>query len=72
MSRITTVTRKASPHPMATSLIRVLSIRILLEYSGDELRSSEVTRSIIAVTASHRLISESVRGKYMYITIERF
>jgi hypothetical protein len=57
---------------MATSLIRVLSIRILLEYSGDELRSSEVTRSIIAVTASHRLISESVRGKYMYITIERF
>jgi hypothetical protein len=72
MTRIMTVTRKASPHPMAASLIRVLSMRILLEYSGDELRSSEVTRRIIAVTASHRLISESVRGKFMSITIERF
>ena len=37
--------------------------------SCDELRSSEVTRSIMAVGASHRLISESVSGMFMSITI---
>ena len=60
-----TVTRKASPHPKAASLSRFLSMLILFEYSGDALRSSEVTRSIIAVKASHRLMSDSVRGKFM-------
>jgi hypothetical protein len=64
-----TVTKKASPHPMAANLIRVLSIRILLEYSCDEVRSSEVRSSIIAVAASHRLRSVSVRGMFMSITI---
>jgi hypothetical protein len=63
MTRITTVTKKASPHPIATSLIRVLSTSIRLEYSGDALRSSEVTRSISAMTASHKLMSERVNGK---------
>jgi hypothetical protein len=60
---------KASPHPMAANLIFVLSMRILLEYSCDVLRSSEVIRSIIAVAASHRLRSVSVRGMFMSITI---
>ena len=63
------VTRKASPHPIAANLSRVLSIRILREYSNDESRSSEVTISIIAVTTSHKLMSESVRGKFISITI---
>ena len=69
-NRKMTVIRKASPHPMAANLIRVLSIRILFEYSCEELRSSEVTISIIAVTASHKLISESVKGKFRLIIIE--
>jgi hypothetical protein len=58
MRRIITVTKYASPHPMAISLIRVLSIRILFEYSDEALRSSEVTSSIIAVTANQRLMSD--------------
>jgi hypothetical protein len=57
-----TVTKKASPQPRAASLIRFLSIRILFEYSVDELRISEVTSTIKAVTASHRLMSEKVKG----------
>ncbi len=72
MMRNMTVTRKASPHPMAANLIRVLSIRILLEYSCDELRSSEVKRSTIAVIASHRLRSVGVRGMFILITISYY
>jgi hypothetical protein len=64
-----TVTMKASPHPIAANLIRVLSIRILLEYSCDEPISSEVIRSIIAVAAIHKLMSVSVRGSIILITI---
>jgi len=64
-----TVTKKASPHPTATNLIRVVSIRILLEYSCDKSRSTEVTRSIIAIAASHMLRSESVSEIYMSTTI---
>ena len=63
-----TVTKKASPHPAAANLIRVLSIRILLEYSCDKSRSSEVIRSIMAVAASHKLSSGSVSGMFMSIT----
>lgn len=64
---ITTVTRKASPQPMATSLKRFGSNMIRAEISGDEMIISEVNNSIIAVTASHRLISKVVRGKFMFI-----
>ena len=69
MKRNTTVTKKAIPHPMAANLIRVLSIRILLEYSCEEVRSSDVIRSIIAIAASHRLRSKGVSGILMAITI---
>ena len=68
MTRNITVTKKAIPQPMATNRILVLSIRILLEYSCDTLRSSEVIRSTTAVTDSQRLRSESVRGIIMSIT----
>ena len=60
---------KASPHPIAASRNRLLSIRIRFEYSVEALRISEVIRTIIAVTAIHRLISENVKGKFMSITI---
>jgi hypothetical protein len=69
MKRNINVTRKASPHPIAVIRSRVLPIGILLEYSGDAFRSSEVIRSIIAVAASQRLRSGSVRGMFISITI---
>jgi hypothetical protein len=69
MKRNTTVNRKASPHPIAANLSRVLTMIILLEYSDDAVRSSDVMRSIIAVTASQRLRSVSVRGMFISITI---
>ena len=72
MTRIRTVTRKASPHPIAASRNRDLSTRILLEYSGNALRNSEVTISTIAAMASQRLISEMVRGKFMSTTFGQF
>jgi hypothetical protein len=64
-----TVTKNANPHPMETNLSRVLSIRILLEYSCDKSRSPEVMRSIIAIAASHILRSGSVSGMFISITI---
>ena len=69
MTRIMTVIWKASPQPIPASLSRLLSIRILFEYSGDELRTVEVISSIIAVTANHRLMSEEVKGKLKFMLI---
>jgi hypothetical protein len=54
---------------MAAILSRVLPMRSLLEYFGDALRSSDVIRSIIAVTASQKFMSESVRGMFISTTI---
>jgi hypothetical protein len=68
MTRNITVTKKASPQPIAANRILVLSIRILLEYSCEEVRSSEVIRRIIAVAASHTLISAIERGIFITIT----
>jgi hypothetical protein len=62
------VIRKASPHPMATILSRVLATGSLLENSGYALSSSEVMRRTIAVIASQILRSESVKGIIISIT----
>ena len=61
-----TVTKKPKPHPIAHIRSRRLSRTILAEYSGDENINSEVIRSIIAVTASHKLISDIDKGKIMF------
>jgi hypothetical protein len=61
----TTKTIKASPTPIPANRIRVLSTKILLENSGKTLRSSEVTRSIIAVMANHIAMSNGVSGKFI-------
>ena len=45
----------------------VLLIRIRGEYSGSEVISSEVNRSIIVVTPSQRLMSESESGKIINV-----
>jgi hypothetical protein len=70
--RITTVIRKAKPTPRATSLKRFLSIVILAEISGNEYRSSDVIRSIIAVTASHKLMSDNDKAKFMGLNLARY
>jgi hypothetical protein len=67
--RITTVARKAKPTPMATSLNRFLLIIILAEYSGNEYNNPEVIKSIIAVTASHKLISDNDKGKIIDLNL---
>jgi hypothetical protein len=68
MKRNMMVIRKASPHPMAANRIRVLLMRILLEYSCDAPSSSEVISSIIAVAASQMLRSVNVNGMFRSIT----
>ena len=72
MKRNMIVTRKTIPHPTPTNLSRILSMGILLEYSGNALRSSEVIRRIIAIRANQILRSESVRGMIISITIIYF
>jgi hypothetical protein len=67
MTRNITVTKNAIPQPIAVNRILVLSIRILLEYSCEEVRSSDVKRRIIAVAASHTLISVNERGIFIAI-----
>ncbi len=59
----TTVTKKPNPHPIAATLKISLSMATFAEYPGDEYSSSDVIRSIIAVTASHKLRSDKERGK---------
>ena len=41
----------------------LLLIIIFEEYSGEEYNNSDAIRSIIAVTASHKLISDIDKGK---------
>jgi hypothetical protein len=65
------VARNAKPTPRAAILKRFLSIIILAEISGSEYRSSDVIKSIIAVTASHKLISDNDKGKLICITLAR-
>lgn len=65
--RITTVIMKPMPNVRAVSLRRFLSITMFLRYlDDDEVRSSEVISRIIAVTASHRLMSENVSGQIIF------
>ena len=63
--------RKAKPTPIATSLKRFLLIIIRAEYSGKEYNNSEVIKSTIAVTASHKLISDNDKGKFIDLTLAR-
>jgi len=63
-----TVTMKASPSPIATSLRRDFSMTMSLRYSVEEDNSSEVMSRIIAMTASQRLMSGIDRGKFKFLT----
>lgn len=70
--RRTTVIMNPIPKPSATSLRRVLSITMFLEYPLDEDRSSEVIKTMMAMMASQRLISETDKGKFMILSLVRF
>ena len=55
---------------MDASLIRVLSIKMRLEYSGEENSNSDVIRRTIVAKTSQEPISDNVNGKFMYLTTE--
>jgi len=64
---MTTVAMKPTPSARAMSLRRFFSSMMLREYVVEEASSSEVIRSMIAVAASQRLMSDSVSGKCMLL-----
>ena len=55
--------RNPTPQPRAAVLRNFLSIIILAEKSGNEYNNSETTKRSNTITASHRLISDNVKGK---------
>jgi hypothetical protein len=54
---------------MAISLKRFLLIITRAEYSGEEYNNSDAIKSIIAVTASHKLISGNDKGKFIRLNL---
>ena len=62
---MTTVTMKPSPRVKATSLSCFVLIAMFLENVDDEDNSSDVTSNMMAITASHRPMSDTVRGKFI-------
>ena len=69
---MTTVAMKAAPRPRATSRSLVLSMTILLETAADEDKSSDVIKTIMAVTASQRPTSDALRGKFNDLSPSHF
>lgn len=65
--RMMTVIMNPTPRASAISLRRFFSMMRFLEYSVELDSSSEVISSMMAVTASHRLMSEIERGKCMVL-----
>ena len=59
-----TVMMKPSPSASARSLRRFFSMARFLRGPVEVVRSSEVTRSMMAMTASQRLMSENDNGKF--------
>ena len=59
------------PKARATILKRFLSLAIRAEYFGDEYSNSDVIRSIMAVIASHKLMSDNERGKFINLNLTR-
>lgn len=65
--RMTTVNRKLAPRVRAISLRRFFSTATSDRYFVEEKSSSEVIKSIIAVTASHKLRSDTVSGNLILL-----
>jgi len=64
ITRNATVAMNAAPKASAASLSRVFSMTKSPKMSEYGARSSDVTSSMIAVTAIQRLMSQRERGKY--------
>ena len=69
---MTTVTKKPMPHPTATNLSRFLSTGISCDNFGEANRSSDVINSMMAVAASHRLMSDADKAKFIYPDLSQF
>ena len=60
-----TVTMKPNPKVKATNLNCFVSIAMFLENVDDEDKISEVMSNMMAITASHRPMSDIDRGKFI-------
>ncbi|MCW4047989.1 MAG: hypothetical protein NWE99_10615 [Candidatus Bathyarchaeota archaeon] len=60
------MTKKPKPQPIATILKIFLSIATLVAKFCEAYSDSDVIKSIIAVTASHKLMSDRDKGKCMH------
>ena len=60
------VAKKPSTHPTATNRKSFLSMTTLDEYSGNEYSNSDVTKSIRAMAARNKLMSEIDNGKFIF------
>jgi len=67
---MTTVAMKPIPSANAASLKRLLSMMTLPSMPTEDDKSSEVTRSIMALTASHNPMSEADSGNAISIIPE--
>jgi hypothetical protein len=63
---MTTVAMNPNPSAIATSRRRFLSITTFPECSVAEDNISEVMSKMMAMTASHRLMSDIDMGKFMF------
>lgn len=70
--RMMTVIMKTVPKARAKSCKRFRSITMFCAYSVEEESSSEVIKRIIAVTASHKLISNIERGKFISLILVEY
>ena len=64
-----TVIMKPSPKARAMSLRRFFSMATFRRGPVGDARSSEVTRSRMAITASQRLMSEKFRGRFIFVPL---
>lgn len=64
--RITTVIMKPIPNANAICLKRLFSINTFLAYPVEKNSSSDVAKRMIAVNASHRLMSDMDNGKFIF------
>lgn len=68
---MTTVARNPIPRASAVSLRRFLSMTMSARYGIEDKRSSEAISRTIAVTASQRPTSDTVRGNLTFLNLPK-
>ena len=64
-----TVAKKAKPKPKPAILRSFRLTGVLAEIFGNECKNSDVIRTIMAVTAIQRLMSEKDNGKFIFFSL---